>query len=256
MGYHAVKTWSTTRAIVALSSGEAELYALTKVAANALGLVSLAADFGLELNLHIYTDASAAMGIVHRQGVGKLRHIRVQYLWVQQKLQEGELSVKKVLGQDNPADLMTKHLGVMDMRRHLDTLCVTAGNDRASIAPQLSQITVRPDDEENDDHDDHVDDGENVEHGANDLWIEGKEEAVRRHRRPRRCLFTPLRVSGAPPVRALAPVRVTEGRYCDDGQSFRVVDCWTSRATAHRPLKGPWTGSTTFLMRHEESLLN
>ena len=47
LGYHTVKTWSTTQAVVALSSGEAELYALTRGASNGLGMVSLAADFGL-----------------------------------------------------------------------------------------------------------------------------------------------------------------------------------------------------------------
>ena len=30
LGYHTIKTWSTTQAVVAMSSGEAELYALTK----------------------------------------------------------------------------------------------------------------------------------------------------------------------------------------------------------------------------------
>ena len=98
MGYHTAKTWSTTQAVVALSSGEAELYALTKGAPTALGLSSLAADFGLELHLKIHTDASAAIGIVHRQGVGKLRHVRVQYLWIQSKVQNGDLSVRKIYG--------------------------------------------------------------------------------------------------------------------------------------------------------------
>ena len=130
------------------------------------------------------------------------------------------------------------------MKRHLDALCVTAGSDRASIAPQLSQITAQ----NTNDHDHNNGDGDT----ENDSWIEGQEEAIRRHRRPRRCLFTPLRVSGAPPVRALAPVRVTEGQFCDDGKPFRVVDCWTSRATAHRPLERAWTGVTKFLRRSDE----
>ncbi len=249
LGFHTVKTWATTQAIIALSSGEAELYALTKGAANALGLVSLAADFGLRLNLHVHTDASAAVGIVHRQGVGKLRHIRVQYLWVQQKLQDGEMTVKKVPGQDNPADLMTKHLPVSDMCRHLEALCVATGRDRAQIAPRLARVagsTFRAiNGAESDDDKEHHENGK-------DHWIHRKEEAVRRHRRPRQSLFTPLRVGGAPPVKTLTPVRVTEGRYCDTQEAFRVVDCWTSRATAHRSLTRPWIGTTTFLRRRDE----
>ncbi len=123
-----------------MSSGEAELYALTKGAANSLGLASLAADFGLDLNIRIHTDASAAIGMVHRQGVGKLRHVRVQYLWVQSKVQDGEMKVQKVDGKANPADLMTKNLPTRDIQRHLEALCIDTACDRASLAPRLAQI--------------------------------------------------------------------------------------------------------------------
>ena len=70
-----MKTWSTTQAVVALSSAEAELYALLKATSQTLGLVSLASDFGLELSAKVRTDASAALGIVNRQGLGKLTHL-------------------------------------------------------------------------------------------------------------------------------------------------------------------------------------
>ena len=62
-GWHTVKTWSTTQAIVAMSSGESELYSLTKGAAQALGLMALAANFGVCLESRVHTDASATLGI-------------------------------------------------------------------------------------------------------------------------------------------------------------------------------------------------
>ena len=43
---HCVKTWSSTQATVALSIAEAELYALTKGAAQGLGMMTLLAYFG------------------------------------------------------------------------------------------------------------------------------------------------------------------------------------------------------------------
>ena len=46
MGAHCLKSWSTNQTIVALSSGEAELYAINKVAGNALGIKSLLKDMG------------------------------------------------------------------------------------------------------------------------------------------------------------------------------------------------------------------
>ena len=70
-------SWSSTQAIVALSSAEAELYALTKGAAQALGVMSLLADFGVELTGAMHTDASAAIGIIRRKGLGKMRDLNV-----------------------------------------------------------------------------------------------------------------------------------------------------------------------------------
>ena len=40
-GWHVIKSWSTTQAIVAMSSAEAELYAMTKGAAHTLGIMCL-----------------------------------------------------------------------------------------------------------------------------------------------------------------------------------------------------------------------
>ena len=45
-GDHLIKSWSTNQQVVALSSGEAELYAQIKGAAQTLGVVSLGQDFG------------------------------------------------------------------------------------------------------------------------------------------------------------------------------------------------------------------
>jgi len=60
---------------------------------------------------NIYADSSAALGIVKRKGCGKLRHVKVGMLWVQEKQESGELQYTKVRGSDNPADLMTKNVG-------------------------------------------------------------------------------------------------------------------------------------------------
>ena len=94
--------------------------------------------------------------------------------------------------------------------------------------------------------------GAKGENSGKDLWEYGDREAVRKHRRPRRSLFTPLRVSGAPPAKSLTPLRITRGRYHDNEEEFEIVDCWTSRATAHRALTRIWSGTTTFLQRCDE----
>ena len=71
LGQHCLKSWSSTQATVALSSADAELYALTKGAAQALGMLSLLVDIGVELSGTVHTDASAAIGILRRKGLGK-----------------------------------------------------------------------------------------------------------------------------------------------------------------------------------------
>ena len=65
LGTHTVKWWSTNHAVLALSSGEAEYYAIVKAASVALGIRSLAADLGIkfECAIAIKSDASAAIGV-------------------------------------------------------------------------------------------------------------------------------------------------------------------------------------------------
>ena len=96
IGGHLIKSWSSTQPVIALSSGEAELYALVKAASQAKGLCSLMADFGFETQISVHTDSTAAIGIVHRRGLAKTRHIEVQYLWAQDNVNRKMMKVEKV----------------------------------------------------------------------------------------------------------------------------------------------------------------
>ena len=55
-------------------------------------------------------DASSAIAIATRSGVGSVRHLAARYLWVQREVENQSFSVEKVAGQRNPADLGTKHV--------------------------------------------------------------------------------------------------------------------------------------------------
>ena len=79
----------------------------------AKGLVSLATELGfvgMSNIIHLGTDSSAAKSFVSRRGPGKMRHIEIRDLWLQKEVLEGKVLVSKVLGTENPADLMTKLL--------------------------------------------------------------------------------------------------------------------------------------------------
>ena len=102
--------WCKTQAVVALSSAEAELYGLVRSSAETMGLISMYKDRGTHMNGVVLGDASAALAIVARRGLGKLRHLYTNFLWIQEKAAKGDLSFEKVAGVDNAADLFTKTL--------------------------------------------------------------------------------------------------------------------------------------------------
>ena len=91
-----------------MSSGEAELGGVVKGASEGLGLQSIALDLGLGLGLRVHTDSSAAQGICSRSGIGKVWHLAVSQLWVQERLRDGTFTLHKRRGEVNPADLFTK----------------------------------------------------------------------------------------------------------------------------------------------------
>ena len=109
-GSHLLKHWSSTQKVVTLSSGEAELAGVVKGAGEALGLQSLGRDLKIDMGIRIHADSSAAVGICRRSGIGKVRHLAVGQLWVQERLRNRDFSLFKVAGSANPADALTKHL--------------------------------------------------------------------------------------------------------------------------------------------------
>jgi hypothetical protein len=109
-GKHYIKSWSKTQSLVALSSAESELYALIKCTSEVFGIKSAMSDWGMNISAVMKSDASAALGIVQRQGLGKVRHIDCSYLYIQQVCAAKTLAFAKIPGAKNPADLCTKGL--------------------------------------------------------------------------------------------------------------------------------------------------
>ena len=105
--------------------------------------MSLLQDFGIVVSATVHTDASAAIGIVRRAGLGKLRHLNVRYLWLQDKVREEDFELLKVPGLANQADLMTKHLSRVDADRHLASLGMHPGGGRAATAPTLGRTEAK-----------------------------------------------------------------------------------------------------------------
>ena len=143
-GDHLLATWSVTQAVQALSSGEAEFYALLKGAVEVLGLSAIAEELELELGVpRVGSDASAARGMAARHGFGKVKHLELKHLWVQEAVRAKRIVVTKEFSTTNLADLMTKHLPEASM----DALLRKAGCEfregRPEGAPQLEKGAVQ-----------------------------------------------------------------------------------------------------------------
>ena len=103
-----VKHWSRTQATRALSTAEAEYYAVVTGAAEGLGMQSMMADLGVTTHVRIWTDSNAAKAIASRRGLGKTRHVELRYLWLQDVTKSGRVKMRRIPGEQNLADHLTK----------------------------------------------------------------------------------------------------------------------------------------------------
>ena len=134
-GGHLLNHWSSTQQTVALSSGEAELKGIVKGVAEGIGMHNIAKDLSIYYDVHLYTDSSVAMGMVARKGMGKVRHIEVSELWIQDAVRNKVLTVNKAKGDDNPADILTKYIEQGKIHQHCHGMRLVPEGGRPDSAP-------------------------------------------------------------------------------------------------------------------------
>ena len=103
-----LQSWSKDQTKIARSSGEAELYAANLGASKGKGLQTIMNELGWHYSMKLQVDANATIGMLHRRGMGKLRHIEVEELWLQQEIHKKRVVVYKIKGTENTADIGTK----------------------------------------------------------------------------------------------------------------------------------------------------
>ena len=135
LGSHLIKAWSATQGVIALSSGEAEFYGIVKGSSVGMGVQSVLGDLSIGARLQVLTDSSAAKGIASRRGLGKIRHIEVNQLWIQEKVTNGDIELSKVQGSINIADALTKHVGREILERHMSDTGQHVVGGRHKIMP-------------------------------------------------------------------------------------------------------------------------
>ena len=100
-----------------------------------LGLQSVLRDFEIGVRVTLKSDASAAVAIASRRGLGKARHIEVCQLWLLEKMKSGEVEVVKVTTDENVADTLTKHVSSDIVRKHMRDASQIALEGRHRLAP-------------------------------------------------------------------------------------------------------------------------
>ena len=114
-----------TQGTLALSSGEAELYAIGQGVSEALFVRSMLLESKLakKVNVIAHTASTAGKSMATRFGTGKkTKHVELRFLYVQNLVQMGLLRMAKIEGTRNPADLMTKYVAtdvLQRLRAHL-----------------------------------------------------------------------------------------------------------------------------------------
>ena len=116
-----VQFGSRTQAVVALSSAESELYAIGTGAQEALHIANFIKEATTtKVNIRIHTDSTSGKSIATRIGSSKkAKHIDLKYLFIQQLIQNGILSIHKISTHDNPADILTKYVPAEVLNKHL-----------------------------------------------------------------------------------------------------------------------------------------
>ena len=87
------------------------------------------------LGINLKTDANAAQGISMRRGIGKVRHLEVNQLWLQDKVRSGEIMVEKVGGKINISDALTKFPEGDSQRLHITGSFMRLVAGRHELAP-------------------------------------------------------------------------------------------------------------------------
>ena len=117
-----------------LVNGRSEFYGLVKTSASTLGMRALAKDFGLQMEPHVFCDATAGKGIASRKHAGKVRHIHTPSLWLQQCVAERQLQLHKCDGETNIADLGTKHIEGNRIRMLLHRMGHVIASGRSALS--------------------------------------------------------------------------------------------------------------------------
>ena len=93
------------------------------------------------------SGATAAVDVARLHGMGRIRHLDVTDLWVQEQLNCKHAALHKVLGPNNPADLFTKYTNEAVLSKAMATMHFICMGGRSSVDPAGIRTTAATTDE-------------------------------------------------------------------------------------------------------------
>ncbi|CAA0826363.1 cysteine-rich RLK (RECEPTOR-like protein kinase) 8, partial [Striga hermonthica] len=109
-GGTAVSWISKLQKIVTLSTTEAEYVAVTEAAKELVWLQNFLNELGRpQEDVALYSDSQSAIHLAKNLAFhSRTKHIEVKYHFIRQLLEKKMLQLKKIRGDRNPADMLTK----------------------------------------------------------------------------------------------------------------------------------------------------
>ena len=119
--------WSSKlQSVVATSTTEAEFISAASATKEALWVRKILGELcGKVVPVQLRVDNQAALTLITQHTAGKSgrsKHIDVQYQFVRDRFQRGDLVVNFVSSRDQAADMFTKQLSGPEFRRHRNAI--------------------------------------------------------------------------------------------------------------------------------------
>ena len=97
-------------------------------------------DVGVDMRMIVLcTDAAAAKGIANRRGLGKVRHMKLCELWLQSQVARGRIRVRKIKGEDNFSDSLTKKSSADRIAQTFRCTNQTVTHGRHELMPNVAE---------------------------------------------------------------------------------------------------------------------
>nr|KYP46555.1 Retrovirus-related Pol polyprotein from transposon TNT 1-94 [Cajanus cajan] len=123
LGRTAVSWKSKLQNRVALSTTEAEYIAISEAAKEMIWLKNFLSELGKEQkNAPLFSDSQSAICLAKNPVFhSRCKHIQLRYHFIRELINDEELSLLKISGSENPADMLTKTVTTDKLR-----LCITS----------------------------------------------------------------------------------------------------------------------------------